>query len=43
MDGRAIIAALFRYNDRANDIVFDAAAPLSESQLDRAFDMGRGT
>jgi uncharacterized damage-inducible protein DinB len=43
MDDRATIAALFRHNDRANDIVLEAAAPLSDAQLDRAFDMGRGS
>src|SRR5262245_1484311 len=37
------IAALYTYNDTANDIVLAAAEPLSDAQLDQKFEMGMGT
>jgi uncharacterized damage-inducible protein DinB len=43
MNDLKVIAELFLHNDQANGIVLDAARGLSDAQLDRAFEMGRGT
>jgi len=37
------IRAFFRYDDWANDRVLLAAGPLTDEQLDRSFEMGRGS
>lgn len=37
------LPSLFNYNDWANDEILRAAGPLNETQLDQAFDMGRGS
>ncbi len=38
-----ILGELFRYDDWANDRVLQAATPLTDEQLDRPIDMGRGS
>ena len=37
------VGAILRYNDWANGHILHAAMPLTDEQLDRPFDMGRGT
>ncbi len=37
------VRTLLGYNDAANQMVFDAAIPLSDEALDREFPMGRGS
>ncbi len=38
-----MVRELFRYDDWANDRVLQAAAPLTDEQMDRPFEMGRGS
>ncbi len=37
------IRTFLRYSDAANQMVLQAALPLSDAQLDKPFDMGRGS
>ncbi len=37
------VRAMLGYDDWANDTILRAAMPLTDEQLDRPFDMGRGT
>jgi uncharacterized damage-inducible protein DinB len=43
MADESVFAALFRYSDRANAMLLDAAMALDDERLDRAFDMGMGS
>ncbi len=43
MNDLRTLQTFFRYNDWADDRLLLAAGPLGDEQLDRAFDMGRGS
>ena len=43
MTGINPIRTLFNYSDRANDQIIEASSGLNDDQLDRAFQMGRGS